>query len=89
MFVKYRDRGKLEEPTHVGQTAVVVEDVDNDGMTCLLYTSLHGTSDQWEAPSVAHRLPTRDTAVPRPSGGQGPPSVFLFRLIPGRRSSRG
>lgn len=33
VFVKYRDRGKLEEPTHVGQTAVVVEDVDNDGMT--------------------------------------------------------
>ena len=33
VFVKYRDRGKQEEPTHVGQTAVVVEDVDNDGMT--------------------------------------------------------
>ena len=33
VFVKYRDRGKLEEPTHVGQTAVVVEGVDNDGMT--------------------------------------------------------
>ena len=27
VFVKYRDRGKQEEPTHVGQTAVVVEDV--------------------------------------------------------------
>ena len=33
VFVKYRDRGKQKEPTHVGQTAVVVEDVDNDGMT--------------------------------------------------------
>ena len=33
VFVKYRDRGKQEEPTHVGQTAVVVEGVDNDGMT--------------------------------------------------------
>lgn len=33
VFVKYRDRGKQEEPTHVGQTAVVVEDVDNEGMT--------------------------------------------------------
>ena len=33
VFVKYRDRGKQEEPTHVGQTAVVVEDVDNEGLT--------------------------------------------------------
>ena len=32
VFVKYRDRGKQEEPTHVGQTAVVVEDVDNEGL---------------------------------------------------------
>ena len=33
VFVKYRDRGKLEEPTHVGQTAIVVEDVNNEGLT--------------------------------------------------------
>ena len=33
VFVKYRDCGKQEEPTHVGQTAVVVEDVDNEGLT--------------------------------------------------------
>lgn len=33
VFVKYRDRGKQEEPTHVGQTAVVVEDVDNESLT--------------------------------------------------------
>ena len=26
VFVKYRDRGKQEEPTHVGQTAVVVDE---------------------------------------------------------------
>lgn len=33
VFVKYRDRGKQEEPTHVGQTAIVVEDIDNHGLT--------------------------------------------------------
>lgn len=33
VFVKYRDRGKQEEPTHIGQTAIVVEEVDNEGLT--------------------------------------------------------
>ena len=33
VFVKYRDLGKQEEPTHVGQTAIVVEAVDNEGLT--------------------------------------------------------
>ncbi len=31
--VKYRHRGKREEPTCVGQTAVVVEALDADGLT--------------------------------------------------------
>ena len=33
VFVKYRDRGKREEPTVVGRTAVVCEELDDKGLT--------------------------------------------------------
>lgn len=38
-FVKYRRRGKLEEPSVVGRHAVVVEAIDNDKLTGRVETS--------------------------------------------------
>lgn len=55
VFVKYRDRGKQEEPTLVGQTAIVVEDVDNDGLTGRVETDNRMT---WAARSAdGSRIP--------------------------------
>lgn len=49
VFVKYRDKGKLEEPTCVGQVARVVEDIDNNAMTGRVETEDHMT---WAASSA-------------------------------------
>ena len=49
VFVKYRDRGKLEEPTVVGQEAVVREAVDNDRFVGRVETADHMT---WAARSA-------------------------------------
>lgn len=49
VFVKYRDRGKLEEPTVVGQEAVVREAVDNDRFVGRVETADHMT---WVARSA-------------------------------------
>lgn len=49
VFVKYRDRGKLEEPTVVGREAVVREAVDNDRFVGRVETPDHMT---WAARSA-------------------------------------
>lgn len=49
VFVKYRDRGKLEEPTVVGQKAVVREAIDNSLFVGRVETPDHMT---WAARSA-------------------------------------
>ncbi len=49
VFVKYRDRGKQEEPTPVGQIAVVAEAIDNDRLVGRVETPDHMT---WAARSA-------------------------------------
>lgn len=61
VFVKYRDRGKQEEPTHVGQTAIVVEVVDNEGLTGRVETDNRMT---WAARSRdGSRIPVGEVVV--------------------------
>lgn len=52
VFVKYRDRGKEEEPTPVGQIAVVAEAIDNDRLVGRVETPDHMT---WAARSADGR----------------------------------
>ncbi|BAK44487.1 NfeD family protein [Eggerthella sp. YY7918] len=49
VFVKYRDRGKLEEPTCIGQVAIVDEAIDNDRLVGRVETADHMT---WAARSA-------------------------------------
>ena len=53
VFVKYRDRGKLEEPTVVGLVAVVSEEIDNDRLVGRVETPDHMS---WAARSADGRL---------------------------------
>lgn len=41
VFARYRDRGKREEPTCVGRSAVVVEDIDGEGLAGRVETDDH------------------------------------------------
>lgn len=52
VFVKYRDRGKKEEPTVVGRIAVVCEAIDNDRLVGRVETPDHMT---WAALSADGR----------------------------------
>lgn len=52
VFVKYRDRGKREEPSSIGQVAVVVEAIDNDRLAGRVETPDHMT---WAAQSEGGR----------------------------------
>lgn len=52
VFVKYRDRGKREEPTVIGLTAIVVEGIDNDRLVGRVKTPDHMS---WAARSADGR----------------------------------
>lgn len=49
VFVKYRERGKRAEPTHVGDIAVVCEEIDNNRLVGRIETPDHMT---WTARSA-------------------------------------
>lgn len=49
VFVKYRDRGKQEEPTVIGQIGIVCEAIDNDRLVGRIETPNHMT---WAALSA-------------------------------------
>lgn len=49
VFVKYRDRGKKEEPTVIGQIGIVCEAIDNDRLVGRIETPNHMT---WAALSA-------------------------------------
>ena len=77
VFVKYRDRGKREEPTHIGQTAVVVEGIDTEALTGRVETPDHMT---WAAVS-ADGTPIPEGVVVRVVGQQS------VKLVVERKSS--
>ena len=77
VFVRYRDRGKREEPTVVGQVAVVCEGIDNDRLVGRVETPDHMT---WAARSV--------DGMPIPAGqnvlvvGQESVKLIVERKLP-------
>lgn len=61
VFVKYRKHGEKEEPDVVGQTALVVEDVDNERLVGRVQTANRMT---WAAKSADNSvIPTGETVV--------------------------
>ncbi|OUO88918.1 hypothetical protein B5F40_11970 [Gordonibacter sp. An230] len=61
VFVRYRERGKKEEPSVLGEHAVVREAVDNDLMTGRVETSDHMT---WAARSAdGNPIPVGESVV--------------------------
>ena len=61
VFVKYRQRGQREEPTNVGQIAVVRESIDNDRLVGRVETPDHMT---WAARSAdGNPIPAGENVV--------------------------
>lgn len=61
LFVKYRKHGEKEEPDVIGQTAIVVEDVDNERLAGRVETANRMT---WAAKSAENVvIPAGETVV--------------------------
>lgn len=60
VFVKYRDRGRAEEPTLIGERGIVCVAVDNDGLTGRVELSDHMT---WSARSATGEVLPEGTRV--------------------------
>ena len=61
VFVKYRKRGETEEPDVVGQSAIVIEGIDNERLVGRVETANRMT---WAARSADNSvIPTGETVV--------------------------